>query len=275
MAKKRKECPFCYAEVNKENLNRHLLKVHGDLDEKDFESKGLKKPVGATGEKKPIKEGARISKKGNPFKKSKTSAAIAVVAVIVMISLFGALFYQVLNQDDDSSGNGGGGVNPIANMTTTLGNIRIVLYKNQAPVTAGNFINLANSGFYNGIIFHRIVPGFVVQGGGFTPDGDQKTSGAIPWEDTGLQNTRYTVAMARSGNPDSKSDSDTATSQFFINTENNPQLDSYTYRFVVFGKVIEGFDVVEAIEALSTGTYNGMEDWPDDPPIITSVVIEE
>jgi cyclophilin family peptidyl-prolyl cis-trans isomerase len=267
-------CPFCYTEVNKENLEKHLLKVHGDLDKGDFEQKGLKKPVGAVGEKKAVKEGTRVSKKGQPFKTSRTSAALAVVAVIVMISLFGAVFYQTVILSDDSSDDKVE-PNPIANITTTLGTIRMVIYKNQAPVTAGNFINLAESGFYNGIIFHRIVPGFVVQGGGFTPDGDQKTSGEIPWENTGILNNKYTVSMARSGNPDSQSDSGTATSQFFINTENNPQLDSYTYKFVVFGKIIDGFDVVEAIEALPTGTYNGMEDWPDDPPIITSIVIED
>ncbi|UCG71158.1 MAG: peptidylprolyl isomerase [Thermoplasmata archaeon] len=160
-------------------------------------------------------------------------------------------------------------------MTTTLGTIKIELDTEKAPNTAGSFIDLANSGFYNGIIFHRVVPDFVIQGGGFTADGNQKSSDQIPWEGTGLQNTRYTIAMARSGNPDSESDSGTATSQFFINTVDNPSLDNYAYPFVVFGRVIEGFSVADAIEALPTGTYNGMEDWPDDPPVITSVVIED
>jgi cyclophilin family peptidyl-prolyl cis-trans isomerase len=81
--------------------------------------------------------------------------------------------------------------------------------------------------------------------------------------------------MARTGDPNIESDSGTATSQFFINHGENHDLDSYAYPFVVFGRVIEGFSVVDAIAALPTGTHNGMENWPDDPPIITSIVIED
>jgi peptidyl-prolyl cis-trans isomerase A (cyclophilin A) len=81
--------------------------------------------------------------------------------------------------------------------------------------------------------------------------------------------------MARSGDPDSQSDSGTGSSQFFINHVDNPSLDSYSYPYVVFAKVIEGFNVVDSIASLPTGTHNGMSDWPDDPPVITSVVIQE
>jgi cyclophilin family peptidyl-prolyl cis-trans isomerase len=278
LAKKRKECPFCYAEVNKENFERHLSKVHGSLDEEAFEKKGLKKPTGTKGKKKTKKKVKKGVRKRKPKKKDRVSTAVSLIALIVIVSLVGGVIYIAFiqtDEDGDGAGNGNDGDKPIAVMTTTMGIIKIELDTDKAPNTAGNFINLANSGFYNGIIFHRVVPGFVVQGGGFTPDGNQKTSNQIPWESTGLQNKRYTISMARSGDPNNQGDSGTATSQFFINTVDNPSLDGYAYPFVVFGRVIDGFSVVDAIEALPTGTYNGIEDWPDDPPVITSVVIED
>lgn len=277
MTKKRKKCPFCGAEVNKENLNKHLLKVHGELDERDFKLKGLKKPAGA-GAKKARKVGKRESKKGNIISNTRRNAVIAVVVLFIIVALVGALIYQNLDENgepnNETPNNENGEVNkPIATMTTSLGTIKIELDTEKAPVTAGNFIELANSGFYNGIIFHRVIADFMIQGGGFNSDGTKKDAAQIPWENTGLQNKIYTISMARSGNPDSQSDSGTATSQFFINTVDNPNLDSYTYPYVVFGRVIEGFHELNAIEGLPTGTYNGMDDWPDDPPVITSIVI--
>ncbi|UCE39691.1 MAG: peptidylprolyl isomerase [Thermoplasmata archaeon] len=156
-------------------------------------------------------------------------------------------------------------------MTTTLGTIKIELDTEKAPDTAGNFIDLANSNFYNGIIFHRVIAGFVIQGGGFTSDETKKTADSIPWENTGLLNSRYTISMARSGDPNSEADSGTGSSQFFINLADNTNLDSYAYPYVVFGRVIEGFSVVDDIAALPTDS----NDWPDDPPVITTVVIED
>jgi cyclophilin family peptidyl-prolyl cis-trans isomerase len=279
LAKKRKKCPFCGAEVNKENLDRHFLKVHNDLDEKDYKTKGLKKPIGTHGKKETRKVGKREAKKGNKLNNTRRNAAISVIILIIIVSLVGVLMYQNLGKNGEPGGettnNGNSGGKPIAVMTTTLGTIKIELDTDKAPVTAGNFIDLVNSGFYNGLIFHRVVPDFVIQGGGFTSDGNKETSDQVPWENTGLQNKRYSIAMARTGDPDSESDSGTATNQFFINTVDNPNLDSFTYPYVVFGRVIEGFSVVDAIEALPTGTHNGMDDWPDDPPVITSIVIEE
>ena len=271
-----KKCPFCATEVNKENLDRHFLKVHGDLGEKDFAKKGLTKPSATTGKKKSPKVGTRESKKGNKIRSTKTPIIISVIILIIIISVIGVSMYQNLNQDGDTSNNGDSGDLPIAIMTTTLGTIKIELDTDKAPVSAGNFIDLANSGFYNGIIFHRVIPDFMIQGGGFTPDGNQRNAGEIPWENTGLRNLRYSIAMARSGDANDVTYSGTATSQFFINTVDNPSLsDDYAYPYVVFGKVVEGFSVVDAIEALSTGTYNGKNDWPDDPPVITSIVIED
>jgi cyclophilin family peptidyl-prolyl cis-trans isomerase len=277
LAKKRKKCPFCGAEVNKDNFNRHFLKVHGDLDERDFKIKGYKKPIGLGG-KKTRKVGKRESKKGYKITNTRRNAVIAVIVMIVIVSLVGALMYQNLDQNgeptDEITNNGNGGGNmTIATMTTTLGTIKIELNTVRAPATAQNFIDLANSGFYNGIIFHRVIPGFVIQGGGFISDGTTKNSEQIPWENTGLHNTEYSISMARSGDANSESDSGTGSSQFFINLVDNHDLDSYSYPYVVFGRVIEGFSVVDAIGALPTGTYNGMSDWPDDPPVITSIVI--
>ena len=276
MAKKRKECPFCYAEVNKENFNKHLTKVHNDLSEKDFEKKGLEKPGGA-GSRRPRKVGKRASKKGKKISYAKRNAAIAAIICIVVASALGALWYQTRDRNrdttDETTGNGNGGGNgpvdlPVAVMTTTLGTIKIELDTDSAPVTAGNFIDLANSGFYEGLIFHRVDEGFVIQGGGFDSDGEYKTADSIPWEGTGLLNIAYTISMARQEDPNS------ASSQFFINTVDNPHLDNDP-PYVVFGKVVEGFSVVDAIEALPTTTHDGHKDWPEDPPVITGVVIEE
>jgi cyclophilin family peptidyl-prolyl cis-trans isomerase len=284
LAKKRKKCPFCGADVNKENLERHFLKVHGELSKEDFKKEGLKKPSGTRGKKKPRKVGKRVSKKGAKIYNTKRNAVIAAIVLIIIVSLVGAIIYQNLDQNGEPNGelneepngeipdNGNGETNlPVAIMTTTLGTIKIELDTEKAPETAGNFIDLTNSGFYNGIIFHRVIAGYVIQGGGFTEDGDQKNAGQIPWENTGLKNTKYSIAMARSGDANNASYSGTATSQFFINLKDNSNLDDYTYPYVVFGRVIEGFSVVDAIATLSTDS----SDWPDDPPVITSVVIEE
>jgi cyclophilin family peptidyl-prolyl cis-trans isomerase len=280
---KKKTCPFCGSEVNKENFQRHLFKVHGDLDKSEFSREGLKKPT-EPGGKKSKKKGKREAKRGNKLPNTGRNIAIAAFILIIVAILVVAVISQNLNQnnepENETTTNGNGTTTkPIAVMTLTMGTttetIKIELDTVNAPVTAGNFIDLANSGFYNGLIFHRVKPDFVIQGGGYTSDGSHKSADTIPWENTGLSNSADTIAMARSGDPDSEADSDTASSQFFINTVDNPGLDSYTYRFVVFGRVVEGFNVVDSIEALPTSTNNGMEDWPDDPPVITSVVILE
>jgi cyclophilin family peptidyl-prolyl cis-trans isomerase len=284
LAKKRKKCPFCYAEVNKENLERHFLKVHGELSKEEFKKHGLKKPSRIGGKKKTQKVGKRASKKGNKLNNNKRNAVITAIVLIIIVSLVGALIYQNLGQNQETNGepneepngeipnNGNGETNlPVATMTTTLGTIKIELDTEKAPDTAKNFIDLTNSGFYNGIIFHRVIAGFVIQGGGFTEDGDQKNAGQIPWENTGLKNAKYSIAMARSGDANDVSYSGTATSQFFINLKDNSDLDDYTYPYVVFGRVVEGFSVVDSIAALPTDS----NEWPDNPPVITSVVIED
>ncbi len=145
-------------------------------------------------------------------------------------------------------------------LETDLGNIEIELYEDEAPTTVANFLKYVESGFYDGLIFHRIIKGFMIQGGGFDPELGQKTTNdPIKNEaDNGLLNEKYTIAMART------SDVDSATSQFFINTARNDFLDhgSRDFGYAVFGKVISGFDVVDKIESAETGMRQGMSDVP-------------
>jgi cyclophilin family peptidyl-prolyl cis-trans isomerase len=162
--------------------------------------------------------------------------------------------------------------NPIVVMETSKGTIRIELDAAKAPNTVKNFLAYVDSGFYNGTIFHRVMSGFMIQGGGFTPDMDQKdTRPPIQNESAnGLTNDRGTLAMARTGDPHS------ATAQFFINHgSNNGFLNKDQARdgwgYAVFGKVIEGMDVVDAIAAVPTGISAGMENVPSTPVVIKSV----
>jgi len=158
-------------------------------------------------------------------------------------------------------------------METSLGNIKIELNTKEAPISVQNFLGYVNKGFYNGTIFHRVINGFMIQGGGFTPDMTPKAAGAPIKNEAGngLKNDRGTIAMARTGNPDS------ATAQFFINVVNNdglnrPSPDGFGY--AVFGKVVEGMDVVDKIKAVKTGTSNmGFRDVPETPVVIKSVKV--
>ena len=159
----------------------------------------------------------------------------------------------------------------IAVLETSLGDIEIELDRGKAPVTVDNFVTYVDEGFYDGLVFHRVIESFMIQGGGFQPDGTRR-EGSDPIRNearNGLKNERGAIAMARTSNPDS------ATSQFFINTVDNAGLDYPNpdgYGYAVFGKVVEGMDVVDAIESASTGDkttpYGVMSDWP-----VTDIVI--
>lgn len=162
--------------------------------------------------------------------------------------------------------------NPVVIMETSMGNVKLELFRKEAPVSVGNFLDYVESGFYNGTVFHRVIAGFMIQGGGLTPDMRPKQTGAPIRNEAGngLKNDRGTLAMARSANPDS------ATAQFFINVVNNdglnrPQPDSFGY--AVFGKVIEGMEVVDKIAATKTGMKNRFRDVPETPVIIQSIKI--
>lgn len=159
-------------------------------------------------------------------------------------------------------------------LTTTKGDIVIELNEDKAPVTVENFLNYVRDGFYDGTIFHRVIPDFMVQGGGFNDQMMQKaTQDPIKNEaDNGLANDRGTIAMARTSDPDS------ATAQFFINHKDNAFL-NYTapseqgWGYCVFGEVTEGMDVVDEIAKVKTTTREGHSDVPEDVIVITTAEI--
>jgi len=161
--------------------------------------------------------------------------------------------------------------NPVVVMHTSKGDIEIELYPDKAPITVKNFLRYVDDGFYGGTVFHRVISGFMIQGGGMTPDLERKpTHEAIKNEgDNGLKNETGTIAMARTNNPDS------ASSQFFINTADNAQLDHSgpgpRFGYAVFGKVRSGMDIVRAIEAVKTTTRPPNGDVPVEPVMIESV----
>jgi len=162
----------------------------------------------------------------------------------------------------------------LVDLNTSHGTIRVELDDEKAPVSAGNFRDYVKSGHYDGTIFHRVIPGFMVQGGGFAPGMKQKSVGAsIANEaDNGLRNKRYTLAMARTSDPHS------ATAQFFINATDNAFLDfkaknAQGWGYAVFGKVVSGTDVVDAIEKVKTGSKGGHGDVPLEDVVITSAVL--
>jgi len=152
---------------------------------------------------------------------------------------------------------------------TTLGEFTVELFEKEAPVTAANFFKYIDDGFFDGTIFHRIVPGFVIQGGGFTEDMSQKrTHPAIKNEaDNGLKNERGTLSMARTN------DVNSATSQFFVNLKDNDFLDHKrgNFGYAVFGRVTHGMDVIDKIAAAETGRRKGHDDVPLEAVIMTSV----
>lgn len=161
--------------------------------------------------------------------------------------------------------------NPVVAMETSKGTIKIEVYPDKAPETVANFLRYVDDGFYNGTIFHRVKPNFMIQGGGMTPDMTEKqTRAPIKNESAnGLANLRGTIAMARTPDPHS------ASSQFFINHRTNGFLNRDSaqdgWGYCVFGKVTEGMDVVDAIAAVPTGNKAGHADVPVEPVVIKSV----
>ena len=154
-------------------------------------------------------------------------------------------------------------------LSTSLGEIKIELYDKEAPETVSNFLGYVNDGFFDGTIFHRVIAGFMIQGGGFSSDMQQKsTKPPIKNEAAnGLKNELGTLAMARTNVVDS------ATSQFFINVKDNDFLNHQgqaNFGYCVFGKVVEGLDVVHQIEAVATGRSGMHDDVPVTPVVIQS-----
>jgi peptidyl-prolyl cis-trans isomerase A (cyclophilin A) len=159
--------------------------------------------------------------------------------------------------------------NPEVVVKTNKGDFYIELYEKEAPITVQNFLNYVDGKFYDKTIFHRVISNFMIQGGGFTKDMNQKPAAApIKNEaDNGLRNVRGTIAMARTNIVDS------ATSQFFINVQDNPVLDhgARDYGYAVFGKVTTGMDVVYTIRGVKTGSVAGHQDVPVQPVVIESI----
>ena len=160
---------------------------------------------------------------------------------------------------------------------TSLGDINLELNNEKAPITVENFISIAESGYYQGTIFHRVINGFMIQGGGLTADMSNKSSGTSPIQNeanNGLSNDRGTIAMARTMDPHS------ATSQFFINHKDNGFLNhtgetSQGWGYAVFGMVTDGMDVVDQIAEVATGSSGAYQDVPQEVITIESVVISE
>jgi cyclophilin family peptidyl-prolyl cis-trans isomerase len=165
--------------------------------------------------------------------------------------------------------------NPVVTMSTNMGDIRIELNADKAPISTKNFLDYVNDGHYDGLIFHRVIPGFMIQGGGFDSGMSQKkTKSAIKNEaGNGLKNVIGSIAMARTNVVDS------ATSQFFINVKDNDFLNHKNtspdgYGYAVFGQVVEGMDVVQTIEKVKTGNRGMHQDVPVQAVVINSVKVD-
>lgn len=162
--------------------------------------------------------------------------------------------------------------NPVVSMSTSVGDLRIELFADKAPITVKNFLDYVNDKFYDGLIFHRVIAGFMIQGGGFDGEMRQKpTKAPIKNEaGNGVKNNTGTLAMARTNVVDS------ATAQFFINVKDNDFLNhrdstSQGFGYAVFGQVIEGMDVVHKIENVKTGNRGMHQDVPMEPVVIHSI----
>jgi peptidyl-prolyl cis-trans isomerase A (cyclophilin A) len=203
------------------------------------------------------------------------------LVVLVAVAALAALFSGYAGQQAPAAQNSSAVNFTMANITktetvvleTSMGNIEIGLNREKAPKTVDNFIGYVKSGFYNGTVFHRVMKGFMAQGGGFTPKGMEKpTQAPIKLESgNGLSNLRGTVAMARTSDPDS------ATSQFFISTVDNKFLDYSAGNpgYAVFGKVAKGMDVVDAITSAKTSIRGPYSDWPINDIVITGAYIKQ
>lgn len=228
------ECPKCGAKVRQEKLRRHVNAVHGE---------------GPRPAKKPVPE-ARAPTVRFPW------TIVGVMAVAAAIVLAGLWFAT-----RPPAGGGPTTEGSVAVIETNYGTFKVQLDRGRAPNTVNHFVGFVQAGGYNRNSFHRVAANFVIQGGAIAEAGN------VAWENTGLRNVAHSVAMARSGSANNISDRDTATSQFFINLQDNPSLDDYNWPYVVFGRVIEGHSVVDAIGAIPSNP-------PGDGQPTTSVTID-
>jgi cyclophilin family peptidyl-prolyl cis-trans isomerase len=194
---------------------------------------------------------------------------VSLAAAILGLA-FGACMVQAETPAPPTEGK----ANPMVVLTTSLGDIKIELFPDKAPVTVKNFLDYVQAGYYDGTVFHRVIPGFMIQGGGMDADLKEKGGQRPPIKNeagNGLPNAAGSVAMARTSVPDS------ATSQFFINTVDNAFLNrdkaADGVGYAVFGKVVEGMDVVKKIEAVKTGSKGPHQNVPTDAVVIQSAKV--
>ena len=216
-------------------------------------------------------------RKTDLFKKNRlVTAFVLIIIVVVVIAGVYVVYTGYIENDNNESGdqnNGSNGKgteegNPIAVIDTSMGTIKVELFKDNVTNTCENFIKLANAGFYDGLVFHRVIDDFMIQGGGFKSDGSQKESpyGTIDLEiHPDIRHVDGAIAMARTNDPNS------ATSQFYICDSAQPNLDD---NYAAFGVTIEGINVVRSIASVQTTMKNGMNDWPAEDVLINSIKIE-
>lgn len=216
---------------------------------------------------------------GNPEQKQPKSMRmwiyLGLIIVVIVVAAVAIVLFQ--NPSSTPKNNGSTTSNPIAVISTSMGTIRVELFLDTVPHTTQNFIDLADIGFYNGLVFHRVIDNFMIQGGGFYPNGTQKTDpyGPINLEIvSSVHHVDGSIAMARTGDPNS------ATSQFFIDDGAQSQLEPGgvdTYGYAAFGVVADeaSFTVLRNIATVQTTTRYGMQNWPIDDVIIQSITIEE
>ena len=203
-----------------------------------------------------------------------STSKVALFLLTLMLGISGCGASEPGKQSVSTAPAAGQPANPRVLIETTKGNITVEVFANNAPKSAANFLGYVKSGYYNGLAFHRVIPGFMIQTGGMTPDMTEKPKGApIQNEaDNVLKNLRGTLAMARTGEPHS------ASSQFFINVADNAFLNHRGKSFegwgyAVFGQVVDGMNVVDAIVAVPRGNRGPHGDVPVDPIVMTRVTL--
>ena len=203
---------------------------------------------------------------------------IQIAALIIIVTLVASIFFpSPISQKDQTEYYPEEDQMSLVTISTSAGDIHLELDADNAPITVANFLKLAEEGYYSGTIFHRIIEGFMVQGGGLDENMTPKPTNTDPIQNeanNGLKNTRGSIAMARTMDPHS------ATGQFFINHKDNDFLNhtaenSQGWGYAVFGSVIDGMDVVDQIALSTTSTVGGYADAPLEPTIINSVTVSE
>lgn len=206
--------------------------------------------------------------------KTRLTVALTVALALALILAPGAMAQDTAKSAEAPAADAAEGAKPRVALETTKGRIVLELEPTKTPATVKNFLAYVESGFYEGTIFHRVIPNFMVQGGGFTADMTKKDTREPVQNEAkqGLSNLRGTIAMARTRDPHS------ATAQFFVSTVDNTRLDPEMmdpWGYTAFGRVLEGMDVIDAIGAVETTYKNGMGDVPAEPVVIQKAVILE